>query len=76
MNDELFTELVASVKEGGAFLRGEKEAARTTRHAAGDHGSQTPRGGVGCGETRSLKQAGKSYRRVRSGCDRTRFKKY
>jgi putative transcriptional regulator len=29
MNDELFAELVASVKEGGAILRGEKEAART-----------------------------------------------
>lgn len=29
MKDELFTELVASVKEGGQILRGEKEAART-----------------------------------------------
>ena len=29
MKEELFTELVASVKEGGAILRGEKEAART-----------------------------------------------
>jgi putative transcriptional regulator len=29
MNNELFAELVASVKEGGAILRGEKEAART-----------------------------------------------
>jgi len=29
MKDELFAELVASVKEGGAMLRGEKEADRT-----------------------------------------------
>ncbi|HVP20933.1 MAG TPA: helix-turn-helix domain-containing protein [Anaerolineaceae bacterium] len=29
MKDELFAELAASVKEGGAILRGEKEAART-----------------------------------------------
>lgn len=29
MKDELFAELVASVKEGGQILRGEKEAART-----------------------------------------------
>ena len=29
MKDELFAELVASVREGGALLRGEKEPART-----------------------------------------------
>jgi putative transcriptional regulator len=29
MKDELFAELVTSVKEGGAILRGEKEASRT-----------------------------------------------
>lgn len=29
MNDELFAELFESVKEGGAILRGEKEASRT-----------------------------------------------
>jgi putative transcriptional regulator len=29
MKDELFTELVASIKEGGAILRGEKEASRS-----------------------------------------------
>ncbi len=29
MKDEMFADLVASVKEGGAILRGEKEAART-----------------------------------------------
>ena len=29
MKDELFAELVASVKEGGQIIRGEKEAART-----------------------------------------------
>lgn len=29
MNEELFTELVASVKEGGAILRGEQKASRT-----------------------------------------------
>ena len=29
MNDNLFDELVQSVREGGAILRGEKEAART-----------------------------------------------
>lgn len=28
MNDELFTELVESVREGGAILRGEKEPSR------------------------------------------------
>lgn len=28
MNNELFDELVASVKEGGAILRGDKEASR------------------------------------------------
>jgi len=31
MKDELFAELVASVKEGGAILRGEKEASRSFR---------------------------------------------
>lgn len=29
MNDELFAELLESVREGGAILRGEKEASRT-----------------------------------------------
>ena len=29
MNDELFSELVASIREGGAILRNEKEASRT-----------------------------------------------
>ncbi len=29
MNDEMFTELLESVREGGAILRGEKEASRT-----------------------------------------------
>lgn len=29
MDDMLFAELLESVREGGAFLRGEKEAART-----------------------------------------------
>ena len=29
MNDELFNELLESVREGGAILRGEKEPART-----------------------------------------------
>lgn len=29
MNDELFSELMDSVREGGAILRGEKEASRT-----------------------------------------------
>jgi putative transcriptional regulator len=28
MNDEMFEELLASVREGGAILRGEKEASR------------------------------------------------
>ncbi len=28
MNDELFNELVASVKEGGAILRGDQDASR------------------------------------------------
>ena len=31
MKDELFSELIASVKEGGEILSGEKEAARTFR---------------------------------------------
>lgn len=30
MNDELFEELLESVREGGAILRGERQAARTT----------------------------------------------
>lgn len=30
MNDEMFAELLESVREGGAILRGEKEASRTT----------------------------------------------
>jgi putative transcriptional regulator len=30
MKDEMFQELVASVREGGAILRGEKKAAKTT----------------------------------------------
>lgn len=29
MNDDLFSELLDSVREGGAILRGEKEASRT-----------------------------------------------
>jgi putative transcriptional regulator len=29
MNEEMFAELIASVKEGGSILRGEKEASRT-----------------------------------------------
>ena len=29
MNDEIFAELMESVREGGAILRGEKEASRT-----------------------------------------------
>lgn len=29
MNDDLFSELLQSVREGGAILRGEKEASRT-----------------------------------------------
>ena len=29
LKDEVFAELIASVKEGGAILRDEKEAART-----------------------------------------------
>lgn len=29
MNEEMFAELVASVKEGGAILRGEKEVSRS-----------------------------------------------
>jgi putative transcriptional regulator len=29
MNDEMFAELIASVKEGASILHGEKEAART-----------------------------------------------
>jgi len=35
MNDDLFNELVASVREGGAILRGEKDAART--YVADEH---------------------------------------
>jgi len=31
MNDELFNELLASVREGGAILRGERKAAREFR---------------------------------------------
>jgi len=31
MNDEMFNELVASVREGGAILRGEKKAAKSTK---------------------------------------------
>lgn len=36
MKDEMFEELVASVREGGAILRGEKEAAKSTRIDAPD----------------------------------------
>ncbi len=36
MNDELFTELVASVREGGAILRGEKKPVRRFEIAAPD----------------------------------------
>lgn len=36
MNDELFTELVASVREGGAILRGEQEPARRFEISAPD----------------------------------------
>ena len=34
MKDELFNELVASVREGGAILRGEKKPARTFKITA------------------------------------------
>ena len=36
MNDELFTELVASVREGGAILRGEQEPTRRFEISAPD----------------------------------------
>lgn len=36
MSDELFEELLQSVREGGAILRGEKEASRTFRIEAPD----------------------------------------
>lgn len=36
MNDELFNELIASAKEGGQILRGEKEASRTFAYAPPD----------------------------------------
>lgn len=36
MNDELFTELVASVREGGVILRGEQEPARRFEISAPD----------------------------------------
>lgn len=36
MNDELFAELAQSVREGGAILRGEKQAARRTEVAFPD----------------------------------------
>ena len=29
MNEELFAELIASIKEGGAILRGERDASRS-----------------------------------------------
>lgn len=32
MNDDLFQELIASVREGSAILRGEREASREFRH--------------------------------------------
>lgn len=36
MKDEVFNELVASVREGGAILRGEKEATKATTIDAPD----------------------------------------
>ena len=36
MSDELFVELMESVREGGAILRGEKEASRTFEIATPD----------------------------------------
>ena len=36
MKDEMFEELVASVREGGAILRGEKKASRATTVNAPD----------------------------------------
>lgn len=36
MNDELFNELMESVRDGGAILRGEKEPARTFKIEAPD----------------------------------------
>jgi putative transcriptional regulator len=36
MKDEMFEELVASVREGGAILRGEKKAAKATTIDAPD----------------------------------------
>lgn len=49
MNDELFAELMESVREGGAILRGEKGAARQTEVVAVD--METPR------ESRGLSQS-------------------
>ena len=36
MNEDMFTELVESVREGGAILRGEKEASRRFEYTAPD----------------------------------------
>jgi len=50
MDDSLFSELLDSVREGGAILRGEKEATRSfTRESleSSDISSLNPKKGVG-----------------------------
>lgn len=39
MDEELFEDLLESVREAGAVLRGEREAARRTRIAEAAHGA-------------------------------------
>ena len=43
MNDQLFAELLQSVREGGAILRGQKESSRTfVIEAASEQSDPTP----------------------------------
>ena len=64
MNDELFAELVASVREGGAILRGEKLAARTFPVLAPD--IKNIRDGFGLTQAQFAAMLGISVRTLRN----------
>ena len=64
MNDDLFNELVASVEEGGAILRGEKEASRT--HVVEDPDVAAIREGYGLSQAKFAALLGISVRTLQN----------
>ena len=64
MKDELFSELVESLREGGAILRGEKGATRETR--VEDPDVATIREGYGLSQTKFAALLGISVRTLQN----------